>query len=180
MIQKISAIRTEGISSGHFAGPSGGIAYVGGKWGGVGGYTTLSGTTATRLAELLPPPRQPTKDKPTAAMGTIIMLVGLALMPVLCISAGNESGQWLAFIIGGGVFVAGLFIAQKSAAAAKPALDAKYARDLAAWQQQVQLYERIYYCHRDGISFDPETGQHRPLMETWKLIFGDPSPVQTS
>ena len=55
-IQKVSSVVSSGQASGAFSGPTGGVAYVGGKWGAVGGYTTLSGRTSSELARLLAPP----------------------------------------------------------------------------------------------------------------------------
>lgn len=49
-IKKIAAIRIEGIQSGAFIGPTGGIAVMGGKIGPTVGMTTLAGSTITELA----------------------------------------------------------------------------------------------------------------------------------
>ncbi len=55
-IQLVSAVVASGQATGTFSGPSGGVAYVGGKWGSVNGYTTLRGGTTSQLAQLLAPP----------------------------------------------------------------------------------------------------------------------------
>ena len=63
-IQKLSVIVASENSSGTFSGPSGGVTYVDGKWGSVGGYSSLSGSTMSELARrLAPPPAPQNKDR---------------------------------------------------------------------------------------------------------------------
>jgi len=52
-IQRVSAVVAGGTSTGSFSGPSGAITYSDGKVGSVGGYTHLSGSSTTNLANML-------------------------------------------------------------------------------------------------------------------------------
>jgi len=78
VIQKVSAVVTSGQSSGSFSGPSGGIAYVGGKWGAVSGYTTLSGRTVSELAQQL----SKLQIKPPSAFAWWMLFPGVLALAV--------------------------------------------------------------------------------------------------
>lgn len=75
-IQKVSSVVSSGQSSGTFSGPTGGVVHVGGKWGTVGGYTSLSGRSTTEVAQLLTPPAAP-KQYTTKSYNTFGILISM-------------------------------------------------------------------------------------------------------
>ena len=72
-IQKVSSIVLSGNTSGTYTGPTGGVVTVGGKTGYSGGFTTMRGSSSTHLAQLLEPPKEPSKPK---SSGCIYIVVG--------------------------------------------------------------------------------------------------------
>jgi len=55
-IQKVSAVVASGRSTGTFSGPTGGTVSYDGKSGSVSGYSSLSGSSTSHLAQLLAHP----------------------------------------------------------------------------------------------------------------------------
>jgi len=73
----------------------------------------------------------------------------------------------LAAIIGTLVFVigalVGLWLIYRKATTAEEnnflkAQD-RYAGEIFAWRKAIERWNRLYYCHRNGIVFDPETNE---------------------
>jgi hypothetical protein len=176
-IQRVSAILTSGISTGSFSGPSGGFISMDGKSGSVSGYTHLSGASMTELAKLLAPPpapKEPTESR--RGVGLALSCAGvLGIGGFYCISipiAGligsnitSDTGQiiflaWLCiYFVALGIFC--FFLYRRLNANAKNNLlkaQAKYAEDKPRWDQAIEKWNRLYYCHRHGIVFDPDDG----------------------
>jgi hypothetical protein len=173
-IQKVTSIRKSGISSGVYSGPTGGLTYSGGKVGTVGGFTTVSGSSMTRLAQLLPPPEAPIAKTYTSWAGVGILLGSFVLSFLVCFASGTgvDSGtSTVAFIIVAVGAFFGIIVGYNQ----KKQHDAdSLAENIAAvnkYNEQVTTYERLYYCHRDDVCFDPKTNQYRPLMKTYELIY---------
>lgn len=174
MIQKISAIRREGISTGSFTGPSGGISYAGGKFGTVAGVTTLSDTSITQLAALFQPPEKPVMGSPNSkSIGTIVVIIiVLGIFITVCsfspLIFGNS--QTAGFIIGVVMFAFGVILAivhgkNETSPETKASYDAEYEK----WEHRMSIYERIYYCKRDDICFDPQSGRVAKPSQFWWL-----------
>lgn len=176
-VWKLSSVVEWGSASGTFSGPSVSVTRMDGKWGTTGGYTSLSGSTKTELARMLEPPAEPAKP---GGLGCLDVLFYLGVMIICATMAGtglvlgimavgdsNESltARVLLFLFLLGVSVigfVGLFQTfkyfEKNHRKKKKQSAARYAEEKPAWDAAMRKYRRSYYCFRDGIVFDPETG----------------------
>jgi hypothetical protein len=178
-VQRIETLVASGQSSGTFSGPSGGVAYSDGKWGGVGGYTTLSGSSTSNLAKLLEPPSLPPKPKGFGWWWILIVPYGIPIIGavffspfllVAYVAAGLTGGVYphglnvnplFMIIISIGEIIAGwlairFFIIRQRKK--KATMQQKIDEAMPRWKIAMQRWEHLYYCHRDGIVYDPETG----------------------
>ncbi len=178
-IQKISSIVSSGKSTGSYSGPSGGGVYVGGKWGGYGGYSAMSGNTITDLAQQLTLPSEPKVPKGCSTLLWIFVGgfltwfvaegIGALAMYALAIPFKNPRFYTIAitisliawpFIIALSVFMVRMYVASKMP---------EYYVKKAAYDNAVKKWNRLYYCWKHDIVFDPETGESYPPTETKKL-----------
>lgn len=186
-IQRISSIVSSGEASGTFSGPSVGVTRVDGKWGTTGGYTTLSGSTRTQLASKLARPKEPEKPSGFGCWWIAIALLAVPsffqifLFPgcaaVACILTDpdaplgtfNNEPLYVSPGVGvlGGFAWVGLGVAAcllvlhfiRRAENNKKSKEARvYGEQKPRWDAAMEKYSRSYYCHRDDVVFDPETG----------------------
>jgi hypothetical protein len=157
-IQKLSVIVASGKSSGTFSGPSGGAAYVDGKLVPMGGYSTLSGSTISDLAKRLTPPSEPQKYKGLGCgLGSLI-----AIVTFLGLIAASGLGFLLFNVVGGFIFLFGGFVIYMLVLNAlnkksRKRDEAAYLFEKPRWDVAISRWNRSYFCHRDGIVFDPDT-----------------------
>ena len=181
-IQKVSALVTGGRSSGTFSGPSGGSTYVGGEWVYVSGHATLSGSSETDLARLLaspPSPKQPNTGVTFSDSVVFMFLLsittcaGYAIGILLFIGLERNQPSLVTgehnqlFILIGGLLLAGIsslviflppiIISHRMINSRVAREKAKYDIEKPAWNRAMEKYQGLYFCHRDGIVFDPET-----------------------
>jgi hypothetical protein len=161
-IKKIAAIHMEGGSTGAFVGPMGGITILGGKLGITSGMTSLSGHSVTDLAQFLSPPEEPKEYSSK-------ILVPLCIIGIAMLLYGFVTGIGLAI---GGIL---LLIIAAAIGFYKQSSDMneysfRNKTEVDTWKKHMEIYNRLFYCSRDYISFDPNTGEYRPLMETWQLF----------
>jgi len=153
-IQKLSAIVASGQASGTFSGPSVGATRVDGKWGTTGGYTTLSGSTVTELARKLASPPQP-QPKGGCVVALGVLLGGLFVLNGLLVSGDTSVGLGPALaLILVGVCVIALPIAYYKKEQVRVA-----AQEEPAWEESMRKWQRLYYCFRDDLVFDSQTGE---------------------
>jgi len=181
LIQRIETLVSASQSSGTFSGPTVAATYSNGKLGSAGGYTTLSGSTTSNLAKLLEPPSLPPTPKGYGCwwilIASVIPLAGLPFsLPFLIpgvvltkISSGFTDptlnsqifGLAIALIVIGaciGYWLAiRFFINNERKKKAK--MQETYSIAKPKWEIAMQRWKRLYYCHRDGIVYDPETGE---------------------
>ncbi len=160
-IQRVSAVVAGGTSTGSFSGPTGAVTYSDGKIGSAGGYTTLSGGSSTALAKMLALPMRPQKIFSNSCNGTILIvlflflvLIGISMVIGSLSNANYDSlGCALPFGI---LFTLGSMIAII-------AINKRDARiestELPFWETYKARWEKLYYCHKHGIVFDPETNK---------------------
>lgn len=167
-IQKVSALvaGSQGSSYGQFSGPSGGIVNVGNKWGYVGGYTHLSGSTQTSsdLARSLSLPAIPLPAGGISGCAWTLIIVpgigipiwiGIGISPIfgsdLSISAPVLSilciGLWIALFV---------TIDSKSRAEKQKIYDAQ----MAEFYKAVVVWNNLYFCHKHDIVFDSTNNQY--------------------
>ena len=153
-IQKLSVIVSSGKSSGTFSGPSGGVVRVDGKWGATGGYSTLSGSTISDLARRLAPPPAPTLKRinwPLAILFAISALItGCFTIYGFMLSQGK-------FIIPLILFISTFVIYQVLTNNYLKKAKVIYQQEKSHWGAALEKWNRLYFCHRDGIVFDPDT-----------------------
>ncbi len=173
-IQKLSAIASSGTATGSFSGPTGGVTYSNKQWGTFGGYSHLTGQTATKLAQMLEPPRKPTPSTfsmfPGTCLTVVVVLIGAAITTVTLIE--NSIPTALLFLVLTAAISA--FLARGSENQRK-AFEAEHLKEnqlaLDRYQIAVALYDRSYYCFRDDQVFDPETGKHCAPQNLAEFLF---------
>lgn len=174
-IQKLTSITAAGEASGTFSGPSVGVTRMDGKWGTAGSYTTLSGTSMTRLARKLLPPQEPKEPVAAGALYVVLALIlwafslaaivgGAFLFVAAALDSSQEFGRFVALaagpincILGIAMMMGGFFLVRQQGKS-QDAARARYSVEKPAWEQSMTKYHRSYYCSRDFIVFDPETG----------------------
>jgi hypothetical protein len=151
-IQKVSAVVSSGQSTGTFSGPTGGIVSVDGKSGGVSGYTTLRGGSTSQLATLLAPPQEPAKPHGFGRWWFILWIVPYVAGGV---AGATSNSALLAFIVGFLILIL-LLWAQK---VFKDNSTVNYANEKPQWDKAILKWNRLYYCHKHDIVFDPDNGK---------------------
>ncbi|MDY7076737.1 MAG: hypothetical protein SXV54_07395 [Chloroflexota bacterium] len=157
-VQKVSAVVSAGTVSGTFSGPSGGTIRSGNQSGTYGGYTSLSGTTASDLVLLLEAPKEPKMPRVMSKMDFLL---------------------WIALVVGGAFLTFGLslivgflcWLLVDIVIGDKEEERAKYAQKKAQWETARERWSRLYYCHRDGIVFDPVTDEYCQPADTQTFLF---------
>jgi len=160
-IQRVPAIVSAGTVTGTFSGASSGTVRSGDQRGDYDGYTNLSGTTKSDLVRLLEPPTQPKIARLIIAKGNfwlLFVLLGLG-------SCGIFSLVMLGMLFFG--------IAMIGDGAEERA---KYSNRMDRWRTAMARWDRLYYCHRDGITFDPVTGEHCQPANTQTFVYQQPAP----
>lgn len=161
-IQKVSTVVFAGTSSGRFSGPSGGLVYAGGKWGTAGGYSSLSGMSTTMLASSL------SIEKPgghAAGLGGCMVLSLPSLLTFLGCTM-LEDGGVVAVVIGLGVFIYFMFHMLKEQNRRLKIIEE-------IWAEAAETWNKLYFCFRDDVVFDPESGACVPRPRMNDLVFPD-------
>jgi hypothetical protein len=181
MIQRVETLVSAGQSSGTFSGPTVAATFSDGKLRPAGGYTTLSGSTSSNLAKLLEPPSSPPEPKgygcwwillaypvipilgaffalPFMIPGTIIMVLGTTPENGGSLNALGVIGAVL-MAIGGciGYYLCIRYFIRKDRKK-KASMAQNYSEAKPKWEKAMQRWKRLYYCNRDGIVYDPESG----------------------
>jgi hypothetical protein len=174
-IQKVSSVYDSGRSFGNYRGPATTVVYSQGKTG-LGG-TYVSGTTVseTPLANKLSPPIAP--KKPSFPFyfyfGLINFVVGICFclwtviyevisgeITIYNISKINGLESFILFVlccmvipavVGIVTIVLGIITKQQQVES--------YPGRLATFNKDLEVWNRLYYCHRDDAVFDPSTGE---------------------
>jgi hypothetical protein len=133
-----------------------------------------SSSTEAVLARKLSPPQEPKRPGESCAvyvflalglwgLALVLIVVGIFLFVVAAIDSSPEFGRFVALvalgpgsiIIGIAMIPGGILLLTRTQRAAK----ARYGEKKPAWQKATVIYDRSYYCFRDDIVFDPETGR---------------------
>jgi hypothetical protein len=168
-IQKVSAIVLTGRSTATFSGPSIAVAQVGGKLTPAAGYTQLSGSTVTHLASLLAPPAKPKKRNP----GGCYVLLGiwglLAAVSMPAIFLSEPDMRWMAVF--GIVWLVIGILAFRQASRESAKYPSAYDQQLKQWERAMSIWESTYYCFRDDLVFDSNTGNATSPQSLASLLF---------
>jgi hypothetical protein len=178
-IQRVEAVVQAGQSSGTYSGPSGGVTYSDGKWGSAGGFTTLSGSTTSNLATLLALPSKPTKETGgfQTGCGAILVFAALVFGTTIGLTLLTQSGvaailATIALLIFG-VLVYGVpgVILLRIGARKKRSGDENYPHATEIWEKAKERWQRLYFCHRDGMVFDPENNKTSPPTQIVEFLY---------
>jgi hypothetical protein len=156
-IQKVSAVVASGQASGRFSGPTVGYAHIGKEGGLVGGLATLSGTSVTALASKLAPPKKPEKESFSYALLSFLILAVIGMIVVgIDRLASREPVEMVLVPLVGGISVLIVVVAYF---ATRKKAEAKDLEKTSAWNAAMRRWNRLYYCCRDDIVFDPATNE---------------------
>jgi len=145
------------------------------------GVTTIGGTTQSALAQLLTPPQKPSGASWMWYILPFIFPIGMLMAPI--------KKTWIVpALVGGTIAVVGAalksiplemvgvwgailvtIIAYESALheTSRTELPEK----LRIWNQQINRWSRLYYCYRDDLVYDPETGRSCPPGQMNTLLY---------
>lgn len=185
-IQKVSAIHDAGLSTGSYTGVTVGVAATGS--GGIGlatGQTNLAGAYQTALSKRLAPPQRPVCKQfhPFVLVLAILaipagLVVGLFALGLASMSSGpgptpSNAAEVAADVLADLVCSAGPFLVAALllglgiltlvwAPFYNRRTRGTYDAELLRWQGAMQVWDRLYYCSRDDIVFDPDNGKQFP------------------
>ncbi len=135
-IQKVSAIYSAGISSGSYYGSSTPLGES------KPSFTTVSGSSQSLLSRRLAPP-----NKPSPSFMLIVLDVVLAGFAIFCIILPCLFLLVLIYVL-----------------SYKPKVDQskkedkeRLAKEIPLWETAMERWNRLYYCMRDDVVFDPDT-----------------------
>jgi hypothetical protein len=150
-IQKLSVIVSSGKSSGTYSGPSG-------------------GSTISDLALRLAPPPEPkqTPGKPWRLQTIAIVIVLLLGCPLLIGAVLKIWGLAIAALIG--LILVVTFVAV-TVSNRRKMTEANYKNEKPLWDIAIGKWNRLYFCHRDGIVFDPGTQETCQPDNLTKFIY---------
>ena len=163
-LQKVSVIVASGTTTGSFSGPIGGITYSDGKIGESGGFSSLSGKTATVLAQVLTPPKEPHisllgRGITCFVTQAIIGIVGFSCgAGVIILSYSSKGTNFLTIFLGDAVILSLMIIASIISYRyfSKRAKN-KYIAEKALWDIAMEKWHRLWFCSKCGIVIDEET-----------------------
>jgi hypothetical protein len=155
-IQKVSAIVDSEVYQGSYAGPIGGVTYSGGQIGYQGGIATGAVNVSSVLAKKLMPPQQP--RKPWIPWYFFFPGIPFTIGAIVFYMSGGGandfnplSGVLMFALFGFGPLIAGSVI-YLSKILNYPEIKRKYDDDMGVWN-------RLYYCHKHGKIFDSITNK---------------------
>lgn len=161
-IQLVSAIVQAGTTRSRYSGP---VTTMGDGGSVQPGWVSGSTTSMSSLAARLAPPEEPSAPGPSC--GGLISVV--VTTPILAAPLLIGFFAWAQFP-GAAVFVflcTGLalvvcllvwLILLNATFKEDGRAQEEYRAKHKIWQERVASWRQLYYCHRDGVVFDPETG----------------------
>ena len=175
--EKISAIVKYGRTSGKYSGPSGGVVYAEGEWGIVGGRPNLDGHSSSDLARLLSPPpkpRMPGNWLLALTSGFLVFAVAGAMMTgLLAYEADQNLASLSRSLLVWGVFIVFLSVTVVAVWTDKRTKNLKSRSALSSWKKALNVWDRLYYCFRDDLVVDPQTGTTYRPNELGQVLFKD-------
>lgn len=150
MVQNVAAIVASGTVSIDASGPTSGLTFADGHVGTVGGFTTISGTTQTALAKMLMPPEKPE----TGWSGWSGWLQAI----VVIFSLGTVTGWIVIFPL--------IYLWNKIRHG-----DPEYKIKVQNWEAAIAKWNRICYCAREHLIFDPQSNSGCPLSEMNSFLY---------
>lgn len=151
-VQKVSAVVNTGTSQSTSSGLSlGGLITGDAHVRPLAAITTTHAQITSRIAKLLAPPVSP--PKPTRARTSWVAITVVALVSACTLWCFPAPVCAAIFLVGAGL----LWLCDHSAKQAFALQMADYSAGLPTWEETVRRWERLYYCSRDDLVFDPNT-----------------------
>ena len=165
MIQKLSAVYSQGITTGSYSGPTGGLAApIGsGRPALVTGYTVVHGSAQSELSRKLAPPSKPPFRIPPSPQVIPPFIVGtIASAALISIGLSSEliAIQVAVTAVGVALFlIVGIWSRRQLEKHDRIAKNRYQTDILPLWESQMEIWNRLYYCSRDDCVFDPLSGE---------------------
>ena len=165
LIQKVSSVVAQGTTSG---------------WVGAGSMTSM-----TEIARTLAPPKEPRpKDYINYMVGIVLISLGVMIVSGFGIMGLTLLGDLDLGSLGYGIYClwCGLPILLGSATSSilRALVDRsrrndrmRVAREKALWRDAMAKWERLYYCARDDIVFDPSDRTWAPVDEIMTYLYAE-------
>lgn len=188
-IQKVSAVVSTNQHHGSSSGSSVGLTYDG-DFAVTEAYTSLNTNSISELAKALSPPDEPKRppnfDGCFGCLGRLgrlfLVFTGFGLwFLLLTLAEVMKLDDMIVIIFAvcvGGALLLWLFIRYLGKDAKEARLKAQKAQSESAflmehlaWKTAMARWTRAYYCHRDGVVFDPETNETCPPEAMRQLFF---------
>jgi len=178
-IQSVPGVISNGVSWADLSGPSGGVTFIDGKTGYTAGSSHLSGTISSNLAQSLSSPIPPNEPKFWSLVGwsVVFFFSSVTIVGPFFVWKAFKNNfiqdiekQKITFptdfsILSG--FLLYIFVIphlwpfipiwQKSLRS-RLDFDNRYKK----WLDIYKNWQKLYYCHRCNVVFNPETGEHFP------------------
>jgi hypothetical protein len=178
MIQKVSSICAAGTASGSFSGPISGMASPIGSGNPslVGGYTSGSVYTTTALANTLMPPQVPKQRNPSG-LYSILGVWGFLGFIILLFLAFNVYGTYkplgILYFLGGCFWLTIGILASRKVGPEKIKSLSEFQKQTESWHKANTRWDASYYCYRDDIVFDPQTGKECKIQNFNNFLYTD-------
>ncbi len=163
MVQKVSAIYSDGVSTISYQQP----VAIQTKSGAFYGNIDKTAVNSTALARRLAPPPMPKEPGPSSGCVVVSLIVGLITALYISISLGLEEGvlsyilfSAVAFFIPMGLL--GMYY--------KPALKEHKEKLMPEWAKARQKWLELYYCSRNDCVFNPDTSESVPPEKMSTLL----------
>ena len=161
-IQRLSALVASGTASGTFSGSSGRITHSGNEAGTYGGYTTLSGTSMSNLARSLTLPNEPKLPTVYTPADTVFLSILTLVGGIATLGLGFIAAILSLLVVAStGPIVIG----------DRKKEYAKYTKSLVEWKLAKEYWLSLYYCHKDGIAFDPSNNEYCQPDENVAFVY---------
>ena len=147
--RKLSTVYESGVTITQSSGPRIGVGLTSEKKIGVGiGLASDSGVNISASSARLSPPEEPSKGCLNIIAWGLIIIGGMNLLMAMAgLGVGNTEGGSYWLFVGGICSVIGYLIMQN--------IKKVYANNLEKYGYWNKLWNRMYYCERDDIVFDP-------------------------
>ncbi len=194
-VRKVTAVVTEGIREMRSSGGFGGITYSDGKWGVFGGPSATRGEMSTLLAQRLMPPDEPkvhlpwylnplshscwTKVLSILSILFIVSAIVLVIPAVLGLFSGDftaASAFCQAVFYGLWFGLVARYLSRRRASYSKE--KERVAAERVVWERAIARWNCLYYCFRDDIVFDPETGEWCDPAQLHEFLYAPFTQIQ--
>ncbi len=154
-VRKVSAIVSDGTSSGTFSGYGDGIGYSAHGMIVMDEVITITGSSQTELSWFLSPPIEPSA-KYFGGILLIMIVSGIMGLLIICIGFDNifaSQFEFGIFLLLFGLLCLGIAIwTSNSYTKLNKSEQIRFKKELHAWEKAIHRWQQLYYCYRcDGV-----------------------------